>query len=97
MSISLKDLLEKKYDEFISEVGLFMDTSIFSSQVDKTNINWSDYVNFIDFLFPSSDTKTHLNELLDFKSIKLNDSQIIVLVPILDKYLIFLRKVKTMM
>jgi len=52
-----------------------------------------EFVNFVFFLFPSDAVKFHLEELLEYKDVVIEEKKVDILVPIIIKYLDWLKKV----
>ena len=90
--VTIKDLLETKYSDLKNELLDIIDADLFP--VIEENTNWVEFVNFVFFLFPSDAVKFHLEELLEFKDIVLVNDKVDILVPIITKYLDWLKKVK---
>ena len=95
-----KSLIEKKYKELIEDINKIIPSiqshieNEFLPKIEDNNINWAELIQYIEFLFPDDNTGYNLNELFEFKNIDVNEEQIILLIPIIDKYLKFMKTIK---
>ena len=94
--MKLIELLEKKFNEFVLEAKRVIGDTDRLLQ-DVTNIDYIEVVDVVLFLFPDDNIPYHLDELLQLKSISLSDGEKEDLYPIIEKYLVFLRKVQPML
>lgn len=92
MSVTIKELLQTKFNDLKTELIEIIDSDLFPEM--EENTNWVEFVNFVFFLFPSDAVKFHLEELLEYKDIVIEEEKVAVLVPIITKYLLWLKKVQ---
>jgi hypothetical protein len=93
MSKTVEQILLEKYYEFKNEVSTIIDD--FDKHFD--DLDPGDLIDLMDlmlFIFPSDNTERHLNELLDLKQLTISDEKKQQLIPICNKYVMFLNKVK---
>lgn len=91
---SYKILLEKKYIELLKEISIIIPIQKELLPIIDDSTDWNELINYIDFVFPDSNTKFHIKGLFDYKDISINEEQLILLEPVIKKYLIFIEKVK---
>ena len=90
---TVQEILMSKYLSFKEEISDIIPN--FDEQFDE--MDPTDLVDMMDlmlFLFPTDDTKRHLEELLALKGVELSADKVDELVPLCSKYVIFLNKVK---
>ena len=93
---TVKTLLKTKFDEFIEKVKPIVTELENSFKVDE-DLNYLDALDIILFLFPDEKTLYNLEQFLDLKQISITDENKTLMIPILDDYLIFLRKIKKLL
>ena len=93
--VTLETLLKTKFEEFYREVSeaIVIDKSLFPKE---ENIDLLEVTDLLNFLFPDDNTLYNLEQLLELKGIELTDEDKYKLVPILDKMITFVRKIKNM-
>lgn len=97
MSLSVKNLLNKRYQEFRNELNTIgINTEMLFPDVEE-NTNWIEAIEILLFLFPSDDTKSHLDELLLLKNVVILECQFLPVCELIDKYKIFLKKIKNVL
>ena len=97
MSATLEEIMKLKYDAFVEAAQEILPAEVFSMRNDEGNIDDFNLIEVMDvmlFLFPDDRTKFHLLELCDLKRVTLTEEQIDQLIPIVEKYMKFLKKVK---
>lgn len=89
-----KILIENKYNELLKEIEGIIDISdeLMPNLDDETN--WVELIKYIEFIFPDENTSYNISELFEFKDIEISTEQIDKLVPIIDKYLKFMKTIK---
>ena len=90
--ITLEQLLKDHYEEFYKELSetIVIDQSLFP----KEDVDLLEVTDLLNFLFPDENTLHNLNELLDLKEIKMTEEDKEKIIPIIDKIVKFVRKVK---
>ena len=94
--VKIGDLLESKFYEFTTEVKCVVPEAE-KIMSDLGGVNKVDYIEVMDailFLFPDDRTLYHLDQLLDLKGINIPNTQKELLIPLVEKYVAFLVKVK---
>jgi hypothetical protein len=91
---TFKTLIEKKYNELMKDISnvIELDDELFPKLDDK--ICWAELFKYIEFVFPDDNTGYNIEELFEFKGIEITPEQIEKLVPIVNKYLVFVNKIK---
>ena len=97
MSISIKNLIIKRASLLKSEIEE-LELPELAEKEDEiipeiTESNLIELTNLFLFLFPSTNTEKHLRELCIYKKMKISENSIEILVPILDKFVVFIKKV----
>lgn len=89
-----KTLIEKKYNELLKDIEGIIDITdeLMPNLDDETN--WAELIKYIEFIFPDENTAYNIRELFEFKDIEITEEQINKLVPIIDKYLKFMKTIK---
>jgi hypothetical protein len=83
----------EKYLEFKAEVSTIIDDFDKHFQdLDPTDL--IDLMDLMLFMFPNDKTAENLNGLIEWRGVDLADDKRQLMIPIVDKYLMFLRKVK---
>ena len=100
MSLSIKNLLNKRYLEFkenISSLEIIDVNDLFPTVDESTN--WVEVIEIILYLFSTDDTHKHLAEVICMKNInvKLTEEQNNSICEIIKKYLAFLKKIKNVL
>lgn len=97
MSKTVKEVLKETFEKFRDKTK----SIVASKHIDLLNdFEESDLLNAVDlliFLFPSEDTKYHLLEVLQLKNIELSDSEIDNLIPVIEKLLVRLKEIKSLL
>ena len=93
---TVKNLLETKFNEFIEKVKPIISDLENSFKVDG-EVDYLDILDVVLFLFPDDQTSYNLDEFLDLKQIEINEDKKKQLIPILNNYLEFLRKLKKLL
>ena len=92
MSLTLKDFIFKKYNEFINELKPIVDTNLFPS-IDDVDI--VDLLALLEIFFPiNQSTKISLENVIVLKEFVVEEDTVDKIVPILDKFLKVIEKVK---
>jgi len=89
-----KTLIEKKYNELIKDVGQIINIDSELLPVLDDEVNWVELIQYIEFIFPDDNTLFNTEELFEYKQISITKDQLIKLVPIIDKYLQFMKTIK---
>ncbi len=91
---TFKTLIEKKYNELMKDIEgvIKLDDELFPKLDDE--ICWAELFKYIEFVFPDDNTGYNIEELFEFKGIEITPEQIEKLVPIVNKYLVFVNKIK---
>ena len=97
MSKTVKQILKETFEKFKDKTKLV----IANEHIDKLNdFDEADLLYAVDmliFLFPSEHTEYHLKELLELKNIELTEEEIKNLCPIIEKLLVRLKEIKTLL
>ncbi len=90
MSLTVKELLEKKYNLLLKEIEPIIDSDLLP-KLDE-DFDWKQYFQFINFVFPDKEYEFHIEGLSVLKGISITSVQIKRLVPIVSKYMIWVEK-----
>lgn len=93
---TVKTLLETKFNEFVTNVKEFC-PQIENSLKEFTDIDHLEVLDVVLFLFPDEQTSYHLDQFLDLKHLELSDENKQKILPFLETYLTFLRKIKKLL
>lgn len=88
---SVEELLKDKYSEVKKEISEIVDISLFQEIDEEDLLNM---IELVFFLFPDDKTLFNLNELITLQGTNINDEQKDKIVVIIDKYIIWLRKLR---
>jgi hypothetical protein len=93
MSKTVEHILLEKYLEFKLEISATIaDFDKYFQELDPTDL--IDLMDLMLFMFPDDNTKENLETLLKWKGVDLAEDDMQQLAPVVNKYLVFLRKVK---
>jgi hypothetical protein len=94
MSVSLKEIIFQRYNQFLNEISPITDTSLFP---DINDVDIVDLLALVEIFFPPSQrTEISLRNVITMKSLEVDDEKLLLIIPILDKFLKFIEKIKTL-
>lgn len=95
MSVTIKEFVLKKYNEFLYEMKpIIDDIKIFP---DIEDIDVVDLLALVEVIFPDhSKTKESLQGVLKMKDLKFNDETVDKITLVLNKFLLVIEKIKNM-
>lgn len=94
MTTTVQELLQTKYDKFIEDIKPIIPE--FHNLLDrKDEADLLEILELLIFLFPDNNYMFHLNEVLKLKQVDITDEQKNNLIPFIEQYLEFLRKIKS--
>ena len=90
MSVTVEELLTEKFKNFYAEIYEYLPD--FNKPEDA---NVLEILELFLFLFPDDNTEFNIRQVLELKGSQMTDQNIEKVVPIIDKHLKILRKIKT--
>lgn len=94
--MKVADLLESKFFEFTNDVKVIVPDAeaLVKEMASDENVDQIEVMDTVLFLFPDDRYTYHLDQLLELKSIHLEVGQKEKLIPVIEKYVTVLRKIK---
>ena len=92
---TVKEVLRESFDKFKDKALPIVQNEL-ESLCNFDDDDLLDARDMLMFLFPSDDTKLHLNQLLEFKSISVTEDQFNELLPLVTRFVSHLKEIKSM-